>query len=482
MSDEQEMNGRQVEPPRSATRTWRLVLSRELEDLWIGGKGLVLILLYSVLLGLVTYVIASNSELSLIPPKEMVYETLKVTIAVSLFVCLIIGADSLSGERERATLETLLLTPASRRQIVAGKFLAAVSPSLAVLAVSLPYLRVLSQGDEIFGHAVLWGFLLVSVMAPAYAGLGVLVSFWSKTNKNSYLVALGIYMLLLVPAQLPGRAQTGAAGHFLQWLIPAAAANDFLAKILVNNRTLQELWYWLVTPVLLPVLVLGLLFLYASPGLRLEGGRARTVRSLWSRLVHRRRLAATGLLVIACLMLFLRTSPSTAFQKGESNAPQPPLQISIDLDYKVVKAGDPIFYKTLVTNNGRQKTPPLTVAMNIINLDSKGDVVDPEDWSPERTQYIEQLAPGESASLSWKVNAIFDGDYMVYMVVIPEPDGQEATSQPVASSGIHLTVTPFTRLNPAGVLPWVVGTPIVLVLGAALVLRRRRRAIDTGAS
>ncbi|MHB8114654.1 MAG: hypothetical protein ACYDHA_14525, partial [Bellilinea sp.] len=84
---------------------WWLIFTRELTDLWVGGKALTLILIYSVLLGIMVYVLSSNSELSLIPPKEMAYETLKNAMAVSLFIALIIGADSLSGERERATFE-----------------------------------------------------------------------------------------------------------------------------------------------------------------------------------------------------------------------------------------------------------------------------------------------------------------------------------------------------------------------------------------
>ena len=221
------------------------MFKRELADLWIGGKALILILVYSVLLGIMVYVLSSNSELSLIPPKEMVYETLKNAMAVSLFIGLIIGADSLSGERERATLEGLLLTPTSRSQIVVGKFLAAMSPWPAALAVAIPYLKVLAQGDEVLGPAILWGAILGSILVLAYTGLGMLVSFWSNTNRTSYFVSLGIYILFLVPAQLPGRAQTGAAGQFLQWVNPFAATNHFLSKHLVNYRTLAEFWTWL---------------------------------------------------------------------------------------------------------------------------------------------------------------------------------------------------------------------------------------------
>jgi hypothetical protein len=79
------------------------------------------------------------------------------------------------------------------------------------------------------------------------------------------------------------------------------------------------------------------------------------------------------------------------------------------------------------------------------------------------------------------VNAILDGDYLIYMVVIPEPEGAESTSQPVASSGIHLTVTPFTKLNPAGVLPYVIGGPLVLLLAMFFLYRMRSRQVDSGA-
>src|SRR5512138_2168261 len=129
--------------------TWWIVFLRELSELWIWGKALILIILYSIYLGISSFIFAANSELSLIPPKEMIYLTISGAITVSLFVALIIGADSFSGERERSTLEALLLTPASRRQIVVGKFLASISPWPVAMMISIPYVVVLSQGDEI---------------------------------------------------------------------------------------------------------------------------------------------------------------------------------------------------------------------------------------------------------------------------------------------------------------------------------------------
>jgi hypothetical protein len=116
----------------------------------------------------------------------------------------------------------------------------------------------------------------------------------------------------------------------------------------------------------------------------------------------------------------------------------------------------------------------MIVAMNIIDL--KGEVVDPEDWSPKRTQYAEPLGPGESIEQTWSIDAILKGNYMVYMVVIPVPDSPEITSQPVASAGLHLTVTPYTPINPGGVVPLAVGIPMGLALSTGLLRWRRKRA------
>ncbi|HJS18718.1 MAG TPA: ABC transporter permease subunit [Anaerolineales bacterium] len=458
---------------KKVSPTWWLVLRREVLDLWIGGKALNLMLIYSIILGVMVYVYSFNSELSLIPPKEATYEMLKNAMSISLFIGLVIGADALSGERDRGTLESLLLTPTSRRQIMVGKFLGGLSQWPVAFLIALPFMKVLSQGDDVYVPAIVWGAITGTMLAIGYTGVGMLVSFWSTSNKTSYFISLGIYILFLVPAQLPGRAQTGAAGQFLQWVNPLAAVNHFLSKHLVNYRPVIEYWTWLESPAVFALLIIILLFFYAAPGLRLEAGRK-------SKLLARFVRPAAPLLIAGLLVASLAASPVLADQREQQS--EEDLQISIDADTRTVKTGDTVEYNTTVTNNGAETSPPLIVAMNVINLDAKGDVVDPEDWSPQRTQYIDSLASGESASLHWVINTILDGDYMVYMVLIPAPTSRETTSHPIASSGIHLTVTPFTRLNPGGVLPYVIGAPVLLLAIIYFVYRRRQKQIDMGGS
>jgi ABC-type transport system involved in multi-copper enzyme maturation permease subunit len=474
------MNGKQVTSRKrmqasgSRRPAWRVIFSWELKELWIGGKALILIILFSILLSIMAWLLATNSELNLIPPKEMIFLTLQTCIAVGLFISLIIGADSISGERERATFEGLLLTPASRRQIILGKFLAAISPWPVAFAITVPYLILLSQGDgNVVMNSVLWGLILGSILVLAFTGFAMLVSIGTNSNRTSLFVSLAIYILCLLPTQFPGPAQAGFAGQFIKKINPMEATNQFLEKVIVNNRTPQEMAIWLWAPILFFGFVLVILFWYASSVLSFDAGR------IWMRRPARSRAALLSLAV--CLMIVLGTTPVMALGRQPFDIGTP-LNISIDTAYKTIKTGDTVDFNTTVINNGGEDSPQMFVAMNIINLAKDGDPVDPEDWSPERTQAIPPLAVGQSATQSWSIHAILDGNYMVYMVLVPEPTSPQSTSQPVVSTGIHMTVTPFASLNPGGVLPLALGMPIGLTLLMFVLLWNRNRSINIGRS
>ena len=149
----------------------------------------------------------------------------------------------------------------------------------------------------------------------------------------------------------------------------------------------------------------------------------------------------------------------------------------------MTKTGDEFDFITQIKNiDPHKQSGPLVVAMNIINLGS-GQPVDPEDWSPERTQAIGSLKAGQASELTWTIESILKGDYLIYMVVTPKPVGSTSTSQPVASSAIHLTVKPHTRFNPGGILPLAISTPTaLLVVWLGLRAMRRREVEWTPAS
>ena len=450
--------------------TWKLVLKRELTDLWIGGKAFNLLLVYSALLGLISYTYSFIPDLSLVPAQEAVYEMLKNATAFSIFIGLIIGADSLSGERDRSTLESLLLTPVNRRHIILAKLMAGISPWPAAYLIALPFLYVLAQGNEVLGPAMFWGALTGTMLVLGYTGLGMLVSFWSSSNKISYFVSLGIYALLLVPVELTGDG-VDITAEVLQLINPVSAVNYFLSKHLVHYRPFGEYWPWLVSSVLLAIVTVVLLLKLSGSRLRLEPGLRRKIRAALRKVIG--LSALFGLLAVS-----LSVSPVYAVQPDQAQGDE--LEISIDSKFKQVKMGEVVKFNTAIINRGVQTSSPLIVALNVVNLKEMGEVVDLEEWSPQRTQYIDSLAPDESIKLDWIVTTGLHGEYIVYIALIPQPANAEAVTSPVASSSLHLSVAPSARLNPSGVLPFALGVPLFLLAITFVVYRRRRQQIDMG--
>lgn len=446
---------------------WWNVATAELRDLWLGGKALLLLLLFSVLLAIMVWNLASSTDIKLTPPKETVYLTLHAAITVGLFMSVVLAADSISGERERATLENLLLTPTSRHQIVLGKFLAALSPWPAALGMGAAYMAVLAPNGHVLAQNLAWGALLGSVLVVAFTGLGMVVSAYASSNRTSLGVTVVGYVLFFLPTQFPGTVQTGTAGRFVKGINPLESTNQFLEKLLVNNRSLAELAHWALAPGIFALVIVALLW-RAAGRLTLEGGRGPS-----------RRRRTTPALAVACLVLLVAAIPFATATRAVAAPSAVPLRLSIDTQRKSVRAGDVFRFATTVTNDGPSPAGNVLLAMNIVN-NGDGEPVDPEDWSPQRTQKVRLLGPAASASRAWTIDPILPGDYVVYVVAVARPGSPDAPMTPATTPGLHLVVSSFTRLNPGGVLPLALGMPVGLGALSLLVVLARRRTVDRG--
>ena len=252
---------------------WWVVFRRELADLWIGGRALNLLLLFAILMSGTAFLLATNSELSLTPPRLMMVVTLQATTSFGLFIGLIVGAESITGERERATLEAMLLTPADRRQIVLGKYLAAISPWPVALMLALPYVIVLAQGDVALDIALIWGAALGTLLVFTFTGIGVVASILSESSRTSLFVALLVYLLTLLPAQLPGEFAATAVGALIRAVDPLESVRQFLNAYLVDGYALDEARVLLIAPTVALVAVLVAVFGVAAPRVSLAGAR-----------------------------------------------------------------------------------------------------------------------------------------------------------------------------------------------------------------
>lgn len=165
------------------------------------------------------------------------YQFASFFLLVPLMVCAVIAADSFAGEKERKTLEALLYTPTSDRELylakLLGPWLAALGVSTFSYAVYLVIINALAAGEvgRPVGITPLW-MLTVLWLGPAVGAMAisilVVVSARVRGFQEAYQLggAIVLPVVALVVGQLAGVVvlDVGLAAVLgaIVWLVAAA--------------------------------------------------------------------------------------------------------------------------------------------------------------------------------------------------------------------------------------------------------------------
>lgn len=116
---------------------WRIVAWQELRTLWYAGVGSWILLILATVLSISTVVIARTLSTNLLDARETAVLLMRLATLVGAVLAMMYAADAISGERERATLESLLLSPITSRDLIFGKAIVALSLWLGCYLVSI---------------------------------------------------------------------------------------------------------------------------------------------------------------------------------------------------------------------------------------------------------------------------------------------------------------------------------------------------------
>jgi ABC-2 type transport system permease protein len=259
---------------RTSSSGWSVVAAQELRDLWLGGRGLLLLLAFSVLVSVITYLGATSEGVNFLEKRETVNLTLQVAVAFGALVALLAAADAISGERERGTLESLLLTPMRRGHLVSGKLLAALSLWFAAIIVAVPYVWFLGRDVGAVDDALIAGFLVGTLVAISLSAFGIIVSVLASTNRLSLSVSLFVLLALFAPTLLPAGAKQGWAGELLLRVNPMTAAEHYMRNIVINQYEWTKELAWLISPAAASIGLAIVAVMVAPRFIRLRGGAA----------------------------------------------------------------------------------------------------------------------------------------------------------------------------------------------------------------
>jgi sodium transport system permease protein len=140
---------------------------------------------------------------------------LPYTLAVAAFGGGIYAANDLvAGEKERGTLETLLISPATRRDIVLGKFLAVagvclVSSLLSIVGLMIPFFSGLKAFDwlakggvNLSPTAITVTLIMQLPLAVLFAGVLLAISTFARNQKEAQTYLGPLFIIVLLPSML----------------------------------------------------------------------------------------------------------------------------------------------------------------------------------------------------------------------------------------------------------------------------------------
>jgi ABC-2 type transport system permease protein len=134
----------------------------------------------------------------------LVYMLAPMFLIMPLMVSSVLAADSFAGEKERKTLEALLYTPTTDRELFTAKLLGSWTAAVAVALLSFIVYAVMANaaGWQSIGHIFfpnwMWIALVVWV-TPAVAGLGLVVMVFASARAQGFQDAYQTGGLVVLP-------------------------------------------------------------------------------------------------------------------------------------------------------------------------------------------------------------------------------------------------------------------------------------------
>src|SRR5262245_8356303 len=204
------------------------------------------------------------------PAAEIIFDLLVrvfpfVLVLWSLAGALYPAVDVCAGEKERGTMETLLISPAQREEIVWGKFL-----TIWVFSGVTALLNLISMGvtSWLFGSGVasgsvrpigfVWCVVLLLPLSAFFSALCLAVGAYARSSKEGqyylmplFLVTMPLLFLTLAP---------GVELNPLYSMVPVTGVALLLQKLVVAGTPDRTLGLYFV-PVLVPMIIYGWLAL-----------------------------------------------------------------------------------------------------------------------------------------------------------------------------------------------------------------------------
>ena len=214
---------------------FKTLVEKECIEEIISPRGAALYLVGCGVLSVFSLLLVSNTELSLLDNAQAVYMMSSIIIALSLLIAVIRGSDGFAGERERETLETLLITPVSPAEVAIAKLMGMIFSWLVLFIISIPYLWVVGSTGQNLNSALQYLFISGTLLVVIFGGFTLAISARMRTFKGTMSIGLTAFLLSGSPILLGPSLRQSTVGRFIDLLNPFANALNMLDSVIVDS-------------------------------------------------------------------------------------------------------------------------------------------------------------------------------------------------------------------------------------------------------
>jgi ABC-type transport system involved in multi-copper enzyme maturation permease subunit len=244
---------------------------KEIKEQLYTWKGTLWLVISSLLFSLISYLLLTDKELSLLDQTEMMWMLSKVIIGIGLLIISIDASSIINNEFEKETAESLFLSPIKIKDFVFGKLLASLTLWLFIFIVSIPYILVTSAGTHLVFAFVSYVFLLGTLGILGFIMFIFAVSLLFRSSKNTLTTSLIILLALAIPPLFPNTLKTNPLAGTLSKANPTDNIFSALDNVLVDYQTsLFHNWQFIISLLIFCLITLTFL-LYAAKRFKLAG-------------------------------------------------------------------------------------------------------------------------------------------------------------------------------------------------------------------
>ena len=216
-----------------------LIARKEGGELLMSGRGLAWLLALAVIMSVLSLLLVSNTELSLLDNAQVVYMVMGTVTALGALLAVVLGSDTVAGERERGSLMPLLLSPVTSSQIVFGKMGGQVTGWVVMYLLSLPYVWAVGSSGQNLTQAVAYLALFGTPVVLGFGFLGIALSARLRSVRSALLTSLIILMLLTSPLLLGPSLRQSSIGKLFDVVNPFSAAVNTFDSVVIDSQPLS---------------------------------------------------------------------------------------------------------------------------------------------------------------------------------------------------------------------------------------------------